>query len=164
LAARNDYAACEGQLHSWFGTGPSDLAEGDDPSYVWPDQSYHTGISGVRSEIRVADVPDGTTNTYMIGEKYLNPDFYVTGESLGDNQNAYSGDERDVHRSTALGVPLPDQPGVDATWIFGGPHSTGINMVFCDGSVRTVSYEVTQTVHDRFGNREDGNSINASDF
>ena len=34
-----------------------------------------------------------------------------------------------------------------ATFRFGGPHSGGFNMVFCDGSVHSIIYEVDTRVH-----------------
>ena len=164
IAARNDYAICEGVEHRWFSAGPADLASGNDGSYTWPDQDYHTGVSGVRSEIRIAQITDGTSNTYLIGEKYLSPDHYHTGEDIGDDQNCYSGDERDVHRTTGAGVPLQDRPGFSDTWRYGGPHAAGINMAFCDGSVRGIAYSIDQQSHNWLGNRKDGQFVPESAY
>ena len=38
-----------------------------------------TGIVYVGSMIKIADVTDGTSNTYLLGEKYLVPDDYENG-------------------------------------------------------------------------------------
>ena len=36
------------------------------------------GIAYVQSVIRMAHITDGSSNTYFVGEKYLNPDHYDT--------------------------------------------------------------------------------------
>ena len=48
--------------------------------------SIVTGISFLRSRIKMADISDGTSNTYLVGEKYLDPDYYETGQDDGDNE------------------------------------------------------------------------------
>jgi prepilin-type N-terminal cleavage/methylation domain-containing protein/prepilin-type processing-associated H-X9-DG protein len=162
VAARNDYAANAGEnITAGFGPGPSTIAQGDSPTYDWPAASLATGIIANRSEIKLGEIEDGTTNTYMIGEKFLNSDEYETGTGLGDDQTVYSGDERDVVRFARDWQPLQDRGGVDNTWGFGSPHQTGLNMAFCDGSVRVVSYTIDKDVHRWLANRADGNAVQA---
>ena len=77
-AGRSDYAVNAGdQSVCQISPGPSSIAAGDDPSYGWHDTSGHTGIAYERSEVKMAHVRDGASNTYMIAEKYLNPDSYL---------------------------------------------------------------------------------------
>ena len=40
----------------------------------------------------------------------------------------------------------------------------GANFVFCDGSVRTISYQIDREVHRRLGNRTDGLAIGESPY
>ena len=40
-----------------------------------------TGIVYCGSMIKMADITDGTSNTYLAGEKYLDPDYYATGKT-----------------------------------------------------------------------------------
>jgi hypothetical protein len=62
--ARTDYAANCGHLNkNELFSGPATLQQGDDPKYKWPDASIFTGIVFQRSEIRFADVKNGTSNT-----------------------------------------------------------------------------------------------------
>lgn len=63
-----------------------------------PDQSLFDGISGERSEVRVAQISDGTGNTFFAGEKYMNPQKYYTGDNGADNNSMLQGNDWDVNR------------------------------------------------------------------
>ncbi|MFO0901021.1 MAG: DUF1559 domain-containing protein [Pirellulales bacterium] len=160
VAARNDYAANAGEsIQKGFGMGPSTIAQGDSGTYTWPDLSLATGIIANRSEFKLGDITDGTTNTYLIGEKYLNADEYESGVGLGDDQTVYSGDERDVVRFARDFPPTRDFLGLDNTWGFGSPHASAFNMAYCDGSVRSVNYTIAVDTHRYLANRADGNAV-----
>jgi prepilin-type N-terminal cleavage/methylation domain-containing protein/prepilin-type processing-associated H-X9-DG protein len=152
LLARTDYAANCGHLNkNELFSGPTTLQQGDDPKYKWPDASVFTGIVFQRSEIRIADVTNGTSNTYLLGEKYLNPLNYGTGKDPGDNENMYVGFDNDICRAT-WNPPLQDRPGLQDTVRFGSAHSGGLNMLYCDASVHFVNFGVDPAVHRRAGN------------
>ena len=44
------------------------------------------GIVFAGSLVKVSDVTDGTTKTYLLGEKTIDPDYYATGQDGGDNE------------------------------------------------------------------------------
>ena len=110
-----------------------------------------------RSEIRIGDVTNGTSNTYLLGEKYLNPVDYKTGQDPADNEHMYIGAGNDINRivyCTATQYrPLQDKRGYQNTKIFGSAHVGGFNMLYCDGRVETVAYTVEPAVHMRAGDR-----------
>ena len=60
-------------------------------TYLRPCASKMTGISYLRSKVRAADITDGATNTYLVGEKWLGIDHYYDGESYGDDNSLYEG-------------------------------------------------------------------------
>ena len=157
--AKTDYAANAGDqfANEIFG-GPPDRATGISSAYVWPDTSGCTGISFQRSKVEMAHVVDGTSNTFMIGEKYLNPASYVNGLDAGDNESAFTGYDNDVFRTTAQ-APLHDTRGLADTFRFGSIHTAGMQMALCDGSVRTISYNIDLTTYQRLGHRSDRNPI-----
>ena len=162
--AKTDYAANGGDLFVDAGSGPITLQQGDSKTYSWPDYKG-TGICYLRSEVRLADIRDGTSNTYMIGEKNLPRAYYRTGNHRGDDQSMYSGDDFDTIRWTSpTWTPLNDCPGDMAEGRFGAAHSSGCNFAFCDGSVRTVSYMIEDAVHRNLGNRSDGQVVAADAF
>jgi prepilin-type processing-associated H-X9-DG protein len=134
------------------------------------------GIMFAHATFALKQITDGTTSTYMLGEKSVDPLRYIDpgadGGGLGDDQGPLVSDERDSVRYTYYDtanpknslIPLPDTPGVDATWQFGGPHSGGFIMAFCDGSVHTVSFNIDPLVHSYLGNRKDGQTFDRSDI
>ena len=158
--SRLDYAACVGDGFVQF-SQPTNWNSAIN-SFQWPDAlAVSTGISFQRSEISIADVSDGTSNTYAVGEKYLNPLSYFDGSDFTDTESIYSGNNDDTLRSTRL-PPLQDQPGIGFTDRYGGPHPGVFIMAFCDGSTRGVSFSVDEEVHQFLGARNDGQNVNGN--
>lgn len=152
--AKTDYAINEGDYITDTRGGPPTLAAGDNPSWVWKDVSAATGVCFLRSRVRPADVRDGMSNTYLVGEKYVRSDAYLSADDAGHDQSMYSGVDLDINRWT-IDPPLPDSE-TDAVRQFGSAHRGGCHFLFCDGSVRDVAYSVDREVHRGLGNRKDG--------
>ncbi|MDW8036999.1 MAG: DUF1559 domain-containing protein, partial [Thermoguttaceae bacterium] len=117
-AARNDYAINQGDRGISNFSGPSSYSEGDNPNWSgWPaDKKQMTGISFVQSQVTAAEVRDGTSNTYLVGEKYLNPDRYLNGTSPADNRGMYQGEDFDIGRWVGVSssyLPRRDTAGLD---------------------------------------------------
>ncbi len=144
------------------GAGPSTLKDGDDPTWwaVRGDSVYRrkwTGVIYQRSEIRIADISNGTSNTYLLGEKYLQPEHYRDGKDAADNEHMYIGADNDLNRivycTDKLYRPQQDKSGYNNTKIFGSAHVGAFNMLYCDGRVEAVAYNVEPAVHMRAGDR-----------
>ncbi len=184
---RADYAVNGGSVYATtWDSGPSGWPAGwpppgtaniDSTSGFFPKAqlAQTNGIATQRSQVKMADITDGTSNTYLAGEKYLDPDYYYTGQDFGDDQCAMTGDDDDICRWTSAAKvgdanppasypPLPptqDTPGVqnsNVAW-FGSAHAVGLFMAFCDGSVQFISYSIDPTAHRYLGSRNDGVAI-----
>jgi hypothetical protein len=101
--------------------------------------------------------------TPPVGEKFLDPDLYATGEGNADNSSMFQGFDRDVNRWAGPDCPpLQDVPGIDFQFNFGSAHAVGFYMTFCDGSTQFINYSIDLEVHRRLANRGDGLPIDAS--
>jgi prepilin-type N-terminal cleavage/methylation domain-containing protein/prepilin-type processing-associated H-X9-DG protein len=154
--------------------------------------NYQSGVIFMRSEVKSSQVTDGTSKTYLVGEKYVATKAYDDNNAytlsergrFGDNQSMYAGYEWDNQRVAyrpgqqafypgfTPQPPPPANPTADwqpqqdgenagnvAILAFGSAHAGGLNMVFCDGSVQTVSYDITPEAHRWQANRRDGEAI-----
>ncbi|HUY88946.1 MAG TPA: DUF1559 domain-containing protein [Pirellulales bacterium] len=111
--------------------------------------------------IRDAEIRDGRSNTYLLGEKYLDSTQYATGNASNDNQDLYVGYDRDTLRLVhPFYPPMVDTPGVGDELAFGSAHPAAFNAALCDGSARSISYAIDAETHRRLGNRKDHGAVN----
>ncbi|MEO0531072.1 MAG: DUF1559 domain-containing protein [Planctomycetota bacterium] len=157
VAARADYAMNAGTLFVTPFAGPESIEQGDDPDYLWPRYSSFDGVGHLRSEVRPAEVTDGLSKTYLIGEKWLAPKHYHDGVALGDNETLYSGYSSDLCRFTRSDLtPMRDSNNASirlGDLRFGSAHPGSMSMAQCDGTVRVVSYAIDPLVHAEEGTR-----------
>lgn len=127
-------------------------------------------VAGTELPVRMEQITDGTSNTMLIGEKFLRPDLYEGG-SASDDKGWTDGWDPDTMRSTCFkplqdtlagtsGGSLENLYGFNADVVnFGSAHPGGLNTVFADGSVHTISYDIDVQVFDNLGDRQDGEVI-----
>ncbi len=183
-AARSDYAGNAGDIYGANGgpwasngggcQGPTDVPSADNGTFAWPclDNSFN-GVIYQRSKVTPAQITDGLSNTYVAGEKYINPDFYATGQSASDDQGWPVGYDGDVIRFSSVPDsghnvpywPQQDTPGLETPNDgFGSAHSVGCYMAFCDGSVQLINYTIDHETNRRLTNRADGLAVDAKSF
>jgi hypothetical protein len=163
VTGRSDYAACSGDMPgdtNW--KGPATLAAGDAMSdAAWNAQpggaNDATGVIFRRSMLLPTDIPDGASNTYLLGERYMNPAAYLNGTACND-QGWNMGYDYDTNRWAYPDEhhrPRRDTLGYTNCYAFGSAHDGVFHMAMCDGSTHAVSYDVALDVLKRSGNRKD---------
>lgn len=181
--AKTDYAMNGGTKKEILGAGPAIACLDNYPNCSWTAQAetdlkdFFDGVSTYRSEVKIAQITDGTTNTMLVAEKYMNSNQYETGDGCADNNSLFQGNDWDTNR-WVVGVadgrtrggpqidatklqqrsPKQDTPGFEnCTRRFGSVHPSGFLSSFCDGSVQLITYDVDEWVYYGYGSRDDGN-------
>lgn len=169
---RSDYAQNAGDvqfLEKWcFICAPKSEPQGLAGNW-YPPLDEHNGVGFCGTTIKLKQITDGTSNTYAIGERFIEPQFYETGTGHADDWPMYTGYQDDLYRSVWYDVlkpndgeaylPLQDRNGIDEKGEsprFGSAHPGGCNMALVDGSVRTIPYDIDAEVHRKYGHRSDG--------
>jgi prepilin-type N-terminal cleavage/methylation domain-containing protein/prepilin-type processing-associated H-X9-DG protein len=120
----------------------------------------NTGVVRQFRPTRMADIVDGTSNTCMVGDKRLN--LARLGQPQADDNEGYTcGWNEDTVRWTSQ-RPQPDfigDPSLYGGKLFGSSHIGRFNMAFADGSVRSISYSISQATFKALGDVADGQVI-----
>ncbi|RMG03977.1 MAG: DUF1559 domain-containing protein, partial [Planctomycetota bacterium] len=98
--------------------------------------------SGTRATLRNSSTPDEPTDTYT------NPDCYYTSIDTPDWEDRIFGKVPKTFR-------LPDDPALYVGG-FSSAHTTGVNFLMCDGSVKTINRYVDRNLFRTLGHRADG--------
>ncbi|HEY4760968.1 MAG TPA: DUF1559 domain-containing protein [Thermoguttaceae bacterium] len=172
FVGRSDYAANAGDIFEFPTGGPGSEQYEDILANVfvafsgqYPNETaagYPPGMVYAQSMVKLKDVADGTSHTMIVGERYLDPDSYYTGTYFADDQTWGIGYDVDVNRWTADNhvasdrfAPIRDRRGFADAIRFGSAHPSTFNTVFADGSVHTVSYNITPEILRRLSTPRD---------
>lgn len=153
--ARSDYVGCLGSGSVSWGV-VNVTYDNHAGSPLWPGKDQFNGMVYMRSEVSIRQVTDGTTNTYMVGEKAVRPEAYTENTTnfpdFGDDEGWLTGHNGDNVRSSGA-PPLRDTLGTNPYENWGSAHPGVFNMMFADGSAQGVSYDIDLDTHFALGTR-----------
>ena len=115
------------------------------------DSAGWLGMFHANSNIRIADIADGTSSTIAIGEKWVD-------HPNGDGPQYRLG----WHADRNMNSPMNDDPLTtwsNADCTFGSEHIGGAHFLFADGTVHFVSETIHFPTYQNLGNRNDGNVV-----
>ena len=182
-SAKSDYAMCVGDPGEADHTAGPHRNKVKNNSVDWEDYYKfdhvdknlnnpikYNGVCIYRGELKFAEISDGLSQTYLIGEKYLRPENYdgsgIVGEAsytVGDNEAVFTGYNRDTQRSTNT-PPVQDRESLPLPESFGSSHPGTFNMAMCDGSVQAITFSVDLETHRLLGIRNDGDVVPEAAF
>jgi len=164
--ARSDYQANSGNIAAGETGGPGGNRSTNDIPTAYT--KNWNGVTQHVSELKIGQIEDGTSKTAMVGEKYLNADFYTDGNDAADDQNIFLGVDRDVNGYLACAtrsvtpaqvteyIPRRDKHALSLNWTFGSSHEAVWNLVYCDGHVESLNYGMDFVALWAIGGRNDG--------
>jgi prepilin-type N-terminal cleavage/methylation domain-containing protein/prepilin-type processing-associated H-X9-DG protein len=154
---------------------------------IVPSEPREAGRAWSRDNpVTMADVQDGTSNTLLLGEKWLRPDQYNIGAWMDDHNVISALDQdglrigdrppiKDTNRSpttkdfVGAGVNNPccdwwrdsinRLPSPRLGSLFGGTHPGGMNGLLADGSVRIFAWDIDRQTFTNLGAKADGNYV-----
>src|SRR5690606_17828318 len=98
-----------------------------------PYKEFSNGVAVYELLMELKMITDGTSNTILYGEKYMDESQYEKGEFCVDDQGLYFGMNcDDAMFGNRNRLPQRDAPGLHQEYYWGGPHSSVWTVVLCD--------------------------------
>jgi type II secretory pathway pseudopilin PulG len=163
VGARTDYAINGGSAASIDPPATDDTPSADDEADDAAEELEDAiemsnitlgedGVWAFRLRIKPSSISDGTSHTYLIGEKAMDVLHYQTGKDVGDRSpiaglTEHNGAANSYVRFAARTPAMDIENNCRACHNFGSAHFSGMNMSLADGSVQTLNYEMDLDVH-----------------
>lgn len=119
---------------------------------------YNGPITPVGIATNMGNIMDGTANTLLVAEKYLN--WMNGGRDCNEDQGWVDGWDNDTMCFGDYSTPIRDGRSGTCGLIFGSPHNQQMMSVFCDGSVHAIPYGINFNIWVSLCNRQDGQAVN----
>jgi prepilin-type processing-associated H-X9-DG protein len=148
----------------YFGLTSYGGCSGTSATTTVANQSLKNGIFFMNSATRMDDILDGTSNTFLYGERSRkNLPATSTSESVGGWAwcNVYAQEDNTMNTSEPMeGINVHDLNQ------FGSQHAGGIlaNFAFADGSVKPIFKGINIIVYQRLSTKAGQEVVNAGDY
>jgi prepilin-type N-terminal cleavage/methylation domain-containing protein len=174
---------CQSQAQFWSGLNLRHEAEFNNQANITGRQGYAAprGVivrsgycgsctpefrnTGMYTRIGFNQITDGSSNTMVVGEKWVDTALLDVG-TWNDDRGWSDGWDPDALRANLCGM-APDKAAVAGDPIpaleygFGSSHTAGMNTGFADASVRFLNYDIDLEIFNRLGNRDDDELIDS---
>jgi prepilin-type N-terminal cleavage/methylation domain-containing protein len=145
-----------------------------DSSKSTPNNPVGAYLRGSVFPTKMSKITDGTSRTFMLGEKYVRSDMYEGG-GYSDDHGWSEGWDPDAIRSTCF-QPLQDSAGFEYVSMgpadiyghdkdilyFGSAHAGGFHGLFADGSIQTLNYDIDVVLFNALGTRAGDDGVDAT--
>jgi prepilin-type N-terminal cleavage/methylation domain-containing protein/prepilin-type processing-associated H-X9-DG protein len=144
VVAQGSYVACNGN-------------DGVDDMSTPP----HTGAFVRGNRFVIADITDGLSNTFFVGERCTTMSLSTWAGAVTGGQVPSVRDPNGVSGASALvlghcGPHLPNDNIVTDADAMSSAHPQGVQFLFGDGSVRQINNSISMTVYDALATRAGG--------
>jgi prepilin-type N-terminal cleavage/methylation domain-containing protein len=144
MGSRTDYALCGGSSDAAGSNGENAASF----NFVLE----YEGMWSIGRRTKIANVIDGLSKTYLVGEKCMDVLHYLDGEDVGDRAPiAGLNDNFGAANSYVRFAPSPPSRDVvnscQSCHNFGSAHPASWNISMADGSVHSLGYDMDIKVH-----------------
>ena len=162
-AGKSNYVAVWGNDPK--GTGVGDNSGNYEPAEV-VSGAQTNGVSYVNSATKIGSITDGTTNTFLIGERDGGP--VTSGGTIKTRPaSIWIGSNEAIFLSYNMGVAAGGSFALNSTSVsnrplnssMGSQHTGGANFAFGDASVHFVSDSIADDVYQAYGSRAGGETL-----
>jgi prepilin-type N-terminal cleavage/methylation domain-containing protein/prepilin-type processing-associated H-X9-DG protein len=152
VVAQGSYVACNGN-------------DGVDDMTTPP----HTGVFIRGMPLRLADITDGLSNTFFVGERCTTMSLSTWTGAITNAQVPSVRAPGSFSGASALvlghcGPHLPNDNIVSDADAMSSAHTGGVNFLFGDGSVQIINNAITQVVYDALATRAGGEPVDGSGY
>jgi prepilin-type N-terminal cleavage/methylation domain-containing protein len=106
---------------------------------------------------RISDMSDGTSNTFMMGEKHIQ--LTALNDPIQDGMILSASENQTYHRRAGASWPLAQSNTTTLNNQFGSWHTGVVQFAFGDGSVRAIRTSIVGTTLGYLANIADGQVI-----
>lgn len=122
--------------------------------------NWAVGSGGTVPGKRLAEFTDGTSNSFLIGEKHVQVGKFG---KVGSDGSIFNGDKGYAYRGAGPSFTLARSPSQTLTANFGSYHPEVCQFVMGDGSVKTVRVSINTTTLGNLADIYDGSAAQDAD-